>query len=634
LKFSLLTYLNLYFEKGISIAYALYSLGSLNSAFHFMGWQDNSKIIKIRQIANLKNSNRLILLVILLILFSCTGNKSKDKRLLLSLLSNSENSVKAYFSYPGRFTDTVKKREVIESILNIINSAEYSLQIYAYSFNNPEMISALKEAKKRGVKIEIVGDKDHTYELLKENGFTIKDWKQSGLHHIKVILADNKTLFTGTGNFSRQGLTNDWNGYIQLDVDKINRSNTLDFLNENYKLPVLDTNGISFISSPENGYLSQNILLEKVESAKVSIDFLIFDHFDGVLSHALRKASERGVKVTGVYDAPVDEEGEYLADNFYGVSSEIYKDGNEDIVETGSFPEGGLLHHKSMIIDGKILLSGSYNYSTNAKDSNREILFYTENRNLVQDFQKEFYRVKEKSYPVPKLKLYTFANKKILDTGSISGNTLCLPDNINSPTIELGKGIWKSYLYYPKIKNTKCISLGNYENISSGLTHASKSDFFSLDSIWDSYQVYDRDSNISYHFNSKTQDPLFYSDKLIIPKNPLYLSFTSSRVYFEMKEFLPIVGRNIYFWIPGKEIRKSKIEQIPESKAGYTAIIPTTSSERFYAGVWIESEDVFYFFCYQERTRANRNSFDFILNQLYLDGGRKNAEGQACIKND
>jgi hypothetical protein len=78
-----------------------------------MGWQDNSKIIKIRQIANLKNSNRLILLVILLILFSCTGNKSKDKRLLLSLLSNSENSVKAYFSYPGRFTDAVKKREVI-----------------------------------------------------------------------------------------------------------------------------------------------------------------------------------------------------------------------------------------------------------------------------------------------------------------------------------------------------------------------------------------------------------------------------------------------------------------------------------------------------------------------------------------
>lgn len=574
------------------------------------------------------------LLFFIFLVISCTANKKKNQNLLLALLANENNTVKAYFSYPGRFTDSVKKREVIEGILNIINSAEYSLQIYAYSFNNPEMISALKEAKKRGVKIEIVGDKDQTYNLLKENGFTIKDWKQSGLHHIKVILADNKTLFTGTGNFSRQGLTNDWNGYIQFDVDKSNRSNTLDFLNENYKRPILDTNGISFISSPENGYLSQNILLEKVESAKVSIDYLIFDHFDGVLSHALRKASERGVKVSGVYDSPVDDEGEYLADNFYGISSEIYKDGNEDIIETGSFPEGGLLHHKSMIIDSKILLSGSYNYSTNAKDSNREILFYTENRNLVGDFQREFFRVKEKSYPLPKRNLYRFANKKILETPSISGNTLCLPENINSPVIELGKGIWKSYLYYPKIKNTNCIPLSNYENISSGVTHASKSDFFSLNSIWDLFQVYDRDSNISYHFKSKTPDPLFYSDKTIIPKNPLYLSFTSSRIYFEMKESLPIAGHNVYFWIPGKEIRKSKIEQIPGSKSGYTAIIPTNSSERFYAGVWMESDDAFYFFCYQERTRANRNSFDFILNQLYLDGDRKIAEGQACIKND
>lgn len=599
-----------------------------------MSWQFNSKIKLSFQNTNSRKRSLQLSLGIFLVLFSCTGSKPRDKSLLLSLLTNSTDSVKAYFSYPGRYIDTDKKRNVLEKILSIIENAKFSLKIYAYSFNNPEIIATLKKASNRGVKIEIVGDKEQNYDLLKENGFPVKIWKQSGLHHIKVILADNKTLFTGTGNFSRQGLTNDWNGYIQLDVEAQNRSNTIDFLNENFSSPVLDTNGITFIGSPESGFLSQDLLLKNVENAKFSIDYLIFDHFDGVLSHALKKASERGVTVTGIYDAPVDDEGEYLTENFYGMSSAIYKDGNEDIVETNSFPEGGLLHHKSMIIDGKTILSGSYNYSTNAKDSNREILYKTENPYLVSEFQKEFNRIKEKSYPVQRFKFHSFSNQKTLDSSGLIGNTLCLPENVSSPVIEVGSGIWKTYLYYPKLKNINCIPIGNYETISSGLTHGSKSDFLSLDGLFDSFQVYDRNSNISYHYQSSNPNPLFYSGKKIVVKNPKYLSFTSTRIYFEMKQNIPLAASDIQFWIPGKEIRTAKLEQPVATEQGYTALIPTISSERFYAGVFIDTPEVIYFFCFQERTRSNRDSFDYLLKQIYLDSDPRNSLETGCVRND
>jgi phosphatidylserine/phosphatidylglycerophosphate/cardiolipin synthase-like enzyme len=557
-----------------------------------------------------------------------------NKNLLLSLLSDSTGSVTAYFSYPGRYIEEEKKRNVLQAILTLIENAKFSLKVYAYSLNHPKIISALKEASGRGVKVEIVGDKDQNYDLVKASGFPIKVWKQSGLHHIKVILADNKTLFTGTGNFSRYGLTNDWNGYIQLDVESLNRSRTLEFLNENLTLPILDTNGISFIGSPDNGFLSQDLLLEKVESAKVSIDYLIFDHYDAVLSHALKKATERGVQVTGVYDSPVDDEGVYLADNFYGLSSGIYKDGNEDIEETQSFPEGGLLHHKSMIVDGKVLLSGSFNYSSNARDSNREILFKTENFYLVSEFQKEFNRVRDKSYQIPKNRFHSFADKKTLDSSALRGDTLCLPDNINSPIVELGSGVWKTYLYYPKVKSSKCFFISSYESISSGLTHGTKSDFLSLDGLWDSFQVYDRNSNISYHFNSTSPHPIFHSGKIMILKNPRYLSFTSSRIYFEMKENLPIATKDIHVWIPGKNIRSSKVEQPLATDLGYTAIIPTVSSERFYAGVFIDTPDAIYFFCLQERTKSNRDSFDFLIRQIYLDSDRTTPQETSCVRND
>jgi phosphatidylserine/phosphatidylglycerophosphate/cardiolipin synthase-like enzyme len=61
--------------------------------------------------------------------------------------------------------------------LTLIENAKFSLKVYAYSLNHPKIISALKEASGRGVKVEIVGDKDQNYDLVKASGFPIKVWE-------------------------------------------------------------------------------------------------------------------------------------------------------------------------------------------------------------------------------------------------------------------------------------------------------------------------------------------------------------------------------------------------------------------------------------------------------------------------
>jgi len=576
--------------------------------------------------------NKLFMCLILFI-FSCNVKKDVNHTNILALVGANSYFMAAYFSYPGRYNDPEKKEEVINTILSIIKNAKFSLKVYAYSLNNSLIIQELKEAKKRGVSVEIVGDKEQNYDLLQENGFTVNVWKQSGLHHIKVIYADNEVFFTGTGNFSKHGLTNDWNGYISFTVEPKNRNQMQEFLDEKLTAPIFSTNEIDFISSPENGFLSQNLLLRKIEEAQVSIDYLIFDHFDPVLTHALRKASSRGVQVTGVYDAPVDDEGEYLVDEFYGISSNIYKDGNEDILETMKFPEGGLLHHKSMVIDGKILLSGSYNYSANARDSNREILFITENYKLVTEFQNEFKRVRDRSYVVPKKRFYIHPNHVQLTSEFANKDTICLPQNLYSPIIQVGHGIWKTFLYYPRIQNTNCIAIPTYASISSGFTKATRADFFSIDSFFDTFQVYDRNSNFIYSYQISNPDPVFHSGKNFLIKKPWYFRFTSSRIYFEMPEDLPILGSNLQVWIPGKEIRKAKVEQDLSTRLGYSALISTTSNERSYAAVFIDSPEVIYFFCYQDRERTDKAAFEFISKEIYLQGRNRNNLDLECTKN-
>nr|PJZ92683.1 hypothetical protein CH379_11900 [Leptospira ellisii] len=151
--------------------------------------------------------------------------------------------------------------------------------------------------------------------------------------------------------------------------------------------------------SPSRGRAVQNLLLRESDHASDSIRYLIFDHYDSVLTSRLSLADKRGVAVHGVYDSPVDDEGIFLSENFRNPGSKIFADGNEERVDADSFGKGGLLHHKTILFDGRVLLSGSYNFSVSARDQNREILFRTTDPYLLETFGKEFERVRGASIP-------------------------------------------------------------------------------------------------------------------------------------------------------------------------------------------------------------------------------------------
>ncbi|MDR3571981.1 MAG: phospholipase D-like domain-containing protein [Candidatus Pacebacteria bacterium] len=99
-----------------------------------------------------------------------------------------------------------------DQLLSLIQNATSSLEVYNEEMQDPQIITALEGAAKRGVNVEI----DMTYSKQWRQAFD--DLSQSGAHirtykasaplyiHAKVIIADAAEAFVGSENFSSSSL--------------------------------------------------------------------------------------------------------------------------------------------------------------------------------------------------------------------------------------------------------------------------------------------------------------------------------------------------------------------------------------------------------------------------------------------
>ncbi|EMI61755.1 phospholipase D-like domain-containing protein [Leptospira noguchii] len=383
--------------------------------------------------------------------------------------------VETHFSFPGRYVPTFKKRNVRDKILKLIESAQFSIDLWIYSFDDLEILNALKNANARGVTIQILADPEKEYSIELKSLGLFQKWEKSGLQHSKILIVDRKKVFLGSGNFTWYGLENDLNGYVSFDLFDSEIQNFYSFLDENFIS--LSIPPFEFYISPAKGRLIQNLILREVDRSQNEIKYLIFDHFDSVLTSRLALADLRGIKVKGIYDSPVDEEGKFLANVFRNPGSEIAGDGNDETISLDSFGKGGLLHHKTMILDNQVLISGSYNFSMSARDKNREILFKTIDPYLIDSYSKEWERIRQNaiSYrPIP------FQTEEVSNPvffghseNSISvEQTICRTDNSKEESfyLESGKSFFTSILEYDFSPTESCKKVSEFSSSSSGFS--------------------------------------------------------------------------------------------------------------------------------------------------------------------
>ncbi|XP_048870131.1 mitochondrial cardiolipin hydrolase [Brienomyrus brachyistius] len=129
-------------------------------------------------------------------------------------------------------------------------------------------------------------------------------------------------------------------------------------------------------------------LLRHLLSANTSLDLCIFAFSNQSLSRAVLLLQARGVVVRVITDK------NYMAISGSQISA-LRRAGVNVRHEMGAV----YMHHKFAVLDGRLLISGSLNWTTTAIQCNKENMLVTEEPDLVQPFIREFQRLWDSNDP-------------------------------------------------------------------------------------------------------------------------------------------------------------------------------------------------------------------------------------------
>ncbi|MBI4760075.1 MAG: phospholipase D-like domain-containing protein [Chloroflexota bacterium] len=284
-------------------------------------------------------------------------------------------------------------------LVEAINAARLSVDVAAYSITLNSVRNALLNAHRRGVNVRIVMESDNMdtsdVQKLLEAGIPIVGDNQEGLMHDKFMVIDRSEVWLGSMNFTDSGAYDDNNNLIRIRSTKIAENYSTEFKemfesgsfgpNVIAQTPnptiTLDGTRVDTYFSPDDGVL--NAIYPLLENAQESIYFLAFSFTSNELGAVVRQKAKDGLTVRGVMEAEqVRSNTGTEFDPFRQAGVDVRLDGNE-----------GQMHHKIFIIDGSIVILGSYNFSRSAEERNDENIVILYDRRIAEFFMQEFQRI-------------------------------------------------------------------------------------------------------------------------------------------------------------------------------------------------------------------------------------------------
>lgn len=284
-------------------------------------------------------------------------------------------------------------------LVEAIDAARLSVDIAAYSISLNSVRNALIRAHERGVTVRLVMESSNMdrsdVQYLLEAGVPIVGDNRAGLMHDKFMVIDRSEVWLGSMNFTDSGTYDDNNNLIRIHSTKIAENYSVEF-NEMFEKDLfgpdilsatpnpeitLDGTRIDTYFSPDDGVLT--VLYNLLSEADQSIYFLAFSFTSNELGEIVRSQANAGLDIRGVMDreqVASNTGTEY--DPFLQAGLDVRIDGND-----------GQMHHKVLIVDEKIVVIGSYNFSKAAEERNDENIIIVYNRDIAEFFIEEFERV-------------------------------------------------------------------------------------------------------------------------------------------------------------------------------------------------------------------------------------------------
>lgn len=280
-----------------------------------------------------------------------------------------------------------------------LDAARLTIDVAVYSLNLRSIRDALIRAYERGVQVRVVMESDNmdgsAPQALIEAGIPVLGDRREGLMHDKFVVIDRSEVWMGSMNFTYSGTYEDNNQLLLFRSVKMAEDYTKEFeemfLDDMFgdhvvpetPFPKVDIDGttIEVYFSPDDGIAEP--ILELLNNAEKSIYFLAFSFTTDEFGNAILRQAENGLTVAGVM------EEEQVKSNI-GTEYDLFKRAGLDVLLDGN---DGQMHHKTIIIDKRIVITGSYNFSRSAETRNDENLIVIYNEQIADFYLQEFQRI-------------------------------------------------------------------------------------------------------------------------------------------------------------------------------------------------------------------------------------------------
>jgi phosphatidylserine/phosphatidylglycerophosphate/cardiolipin synthase-like enzyme len=305
-----------------------------------------------------------------------------------------------YFTTPTYPDEPATRSETImQGLIGVINKAQRSLDIAIYELDLDEIGDALLAARERGVAVRLVTDsdsleEDETLIRLEEADLPIVPDERSPIMHNKFVVVDGQAVWTGSWNFTANDTYRNNNNGIYIQSPQLAQNYATEFeemfsqesfgptslsQTPNPRLQLGNTL-IETCFAPEDGCANQ--LIGLIHQAQQNIRFMAFSFTHEGIGQAVIDRAESGVTVQGVFETRGSDTEHSEFSQMKQQKLDVWQDGNPYT-----------LHHKVFIIDDKLVVLGSFNFSDNADSANDENMLVIHNPDMAGQFLAEFNRV-------------------------------------------------------------------------------------------------------------------------------------------------------------------------------------------------------------------------------------------------
>jgi phosphatidylserine/phosphatidylglycerophosphate/cardiolipin synthase-like enzyme len=304
--------------------------------------------------------------------------------------------------YPDR--PETRRGGIDEKLVAFINTAKVSIDAADYDFDLENVANALAAAKKRGVRVRFVTDTDtltnkdaavqKAWSILRAAEIPIVDDQRGPIMHNKFMVVDGEWVWTGSWNWTIGDTYRLNNNAIKIRSPELAANYAAEFekMFTQRKFGPTKPKGVpnpnlTIGGAPVENYFAAEDgvaahVIERLQGAQKSIQFLAFSFTHDGIGSAVIERAKAGVQVRGVFETTGSQTQFSELGPMKQAALEVYTDGNPYV-----------MHHKVFVIDGRTVIFGSFNFSSNADKDNDENLLIVDDEKLAAAFLAEVERV-------------------------------------------------------------------------------------------------------------------------------------------------------------------------------------------------------------------------------------------------